>query len=67
MSCVRFSVAKHRKTAIGKQDTKPCRSRFHGVDQAMLETTLDRVVEMVPDLVDKVEKYFDRKEEKEPQ
>ena len=30
-------------------------------------TTLDRVVEMVPDLVDKVEKYFDRKEEKEPQ
>ena len=30
-------------------------------------TTLDRVVEMMPDLVDKVEKYFDRKEEKEPQ
>ena len=29
-------------------------------------TTLDRVVEMVPDLVDKVEKYFDKKEEKEP-
>ena len=30
-------------------------------------TTLDRVVEMMPDLVDKVEKYFDKKEEKEPQ
>ena len=29
-------------------------------------TTLDRVVELVPDLVDKVEKYFDKKEEKEP-
>ena len=29
-------------------------------------TTLDRVVEMVPDLMDKVEKYFDKKEEKEP-
>ena len=29
-------------------------------------TTLDRVVEMMPDLVDKVEKYFDKKEEKEP-
>lgn len=27
-------------------------------------TTLDRVVEMMPDLVDKVEKYFDKKEEK---
>ena len=27
---------------------------------------LDRVVEMMPDLVDKVEKYFDKKEEKEP-
>ena len=26
-------------------------------------TTLDRVVELVPDLVDKVEKYFDRKDE----
>lgn len=25
-----------------------------------------RVVEMMPDLVDKVEKYFDKKEEKEP-
>ena len=24
------------------------------------------VVEMMPDLVDKVEKYFDKKEEKEP-
>ena len=29
-------------------------------------TTLDRVVEMMPDLVDKVEKHFDKKEEKEP-
>lgn len=29
-------------------------------------TTLDRVVEMMPDLVDKVEKYFDKKEEKNP-
>lgn len=29
-------------------------------------STLDRVVEMVPDLMDKVEKYFDKKEEKEP-
>ena len=28
-------------------------------------STLDRVVEMVPDLMDKVEKYFDKKEEKE--
>ena len=28
-------------------------------------STLDRVVEMVPDLMDKVEKYFDRKESKE--
>ena len=28
-------------------------------------TTLDRVVEMMPDLVDKVEKYFDKKETKE--
>ena len=44
MSCVRFSVAKHEKTAIGNEDTKPCRSRFHGVDQTMLETTLDRMV-----------------------
>ena len=26
-------------------------------------TTLDRVVELVPDLIDKVEKYFDRKDE----
>ena len=26
-------------------------------------TTLDRVVEMVPDLVEKVEKYFDKKKE----
>lgn len=26
-------------------------------------TTLDRVVEMVPDLMEKVEKYFDKKEE----
>ncbi len=34
----------NKKTAIGKQGTKPCRSRFHGVDQAMLETTLDRMV-----------------------
>ncbi len=30
-------------------------------------TTVDRVVEMMPDLVDKVEKYFDKKEEKEPE
>ena len=29
-------------------------------------TTLDRVVEMVPDLMDKVEKYFDKKKEDEP-
>lgn len=29
-------------------------------------TTLDRVVEMVPDLVEKVEKYFDKKKEEEP-
>ena len=29
-------------------------------------TTLDRVVEMVPDLMDKVEKYFDRKDETQP-
>ena len=29
-------------------------------------TTLDRVVEMMPDLVDKVEKYVDTKDEKEP-
>ena len=28
-------------------------------------STLDRVVEMVPDLMDKVEKYFDKKKEKE--
>ena len=28
-------------------------------------TTVDRIVEMVPDIMDKVEKYFDRKEEKE--
>jgi len=27
--------------------------------------TVDRVLEMVPDLMDKVEKYFDRKKEKE--
>lgn len=29
-------------------------------------STIDRVVEMVPDIMDKVEKYFDKKEEKEP-
>ena len=29
-------------------------------------STLDRVVEMVPDLMDKVEKYFDKKDAKEP-
>ena len=29
-------------------------------------STMDRVVEMVPDIMDKVEKYFDKKEEKEP-
>lgn len=28
-------------------------------------STVDRVVEMVPDIMDKVEKYFDKKEEKE--
>jgi len=28
-------------------------------------STLDRVVEMVPDIMDKVEKYFDKKEVKE--
>ena len=28
-------------------------------------STLDRVVEMVPDLMDKVEKYYDKKEAKE--
>ncbi|MCI6055626.1 GerW family sporulation protein [Dysosmobacter sp.] len=28
-------------------------------------TTLDRVVEMVPDLMEKVEKYFDKKKEEE--
>ena len=28
-------------------------------------STVDRIVEMVPDLMDKVEKYFDKKEEKE--
>jgi len=28
-------------------------------------TTVDRVVEMVPDIMDKVEKYFDKKKEKE--
>lgn len=28
-------------------------------------STVDRVVEMVPDLMDKVEKYFDKKQEKE--
>jgi sporulation protein YtfJ len=28
-------------------------------------STVDRVVEMVPDIMDKVEKYFDKKKEKE--
>ena len=28
-------------------------------------TTLDRVVEMVPDVIEKVEKYFDKKKEEE--
>ena len=28
-------------------------------------STADRVVEMVPDILDKVEKYFDKKQEKE--
>ncbi|MET0015864.1 GerW family sporulation protein [Oscillibacter sp.] len=28
-------------------------------------STVDRVVEMVPDILDKVEKYFDKKKEKE--
>jgi len=27
--------------------------------------TVDRIVEMVPDIMDKVEKYFDKKQEKE--
>ena len=44
MSCVRFSVARHEKTAIGNEGTKPCRSGFHRGDQSMLETTLDRMV-----------------------
>ena len=29
-------------------------------------STVDRVVEMVPDIMDKVEKYFDKQQEKEP-
>ena len=29
-------------------------------------TTVDRVIDMVPDLLEKVEKYLDKKEEKEP-
>ena len=29
-------------------------------------TTVDRIVEMAPDLMDKVEKYFDKKDAKEP-
>lgn len=29
-------------------------------------STMERVVEMVPDMMDKVEKYFDKKQEKEP-
>lgn len=29
------------------------------------KTTIDRIVDMAPDLLDKVEKYFDKKEEKE--
>ena len=29
-------------------------------------TTLDRVVEMVPDVIEKVEKYFDKKKAEEP-
>lgn len=29
-------------------------------------STVDRIVEMAPDIMDKVEKYFDKKEEKEP-
>lgn len=29
-------------------------------------STMDRVVEMVPDIMDKVEKYFDKKQEEEP-
>ena len=33
---------------------------------SMTPEEMDRVVEMMPDLVDKVEKYFDKKEEKEP-
>lgn len=29
------------------------------------KTTVDRIVDMVPDIMDKVEKYFDKKEAKE--
>ena len=29
-------------------------------------TTVDRVIDMVPDLLEKVEKYLDKKEDKEP-
>jgi len=28
-------------------------------------TTVDRIIEMVPDIMDKVEKYFDKKKEKD--
>ena len=28
-------------------------------------STVDRVIDMVPDVMDKVEKYFDKKKEKE--
>jgi uncharacterized spore protein YtfJ len=29
-------------------------------------TTVDRVIDMVPDILDKVEIFFDKKEEKDP-
>jgi uncharacterized spore protein YtfJ len=29
-------------------------------------STVDRVIEMVPDIMDKVEKYFDKKKKKDP-
>ena len=35
-------------------------------DPAPPATTVDRVIDMVPDLLEKVEKYLDKKEEKEP-
>ena len=29
-------------------------------------STMERIVEMVPEIVDKMEKHFDKKQEKEP-